>query len=146
MIIELGYFIFVVFLSFVFYACEVDYPTTLDLEKMRSAEYDARYIVDYVDEISELQYKYPELPITEIPSLIKEKEAIRIFHVSSDEKLYLWVNNEDSLYSSLNDALGGSLVLGYYKQGVILNSFGSIVDARPPQGITEGSLVIIFRN
>jgi len=145
-IIELGYFIFAVFLSLVFYACEVDYPTTPDLEKIRSAEYDARYIVDYVDEISELQYKHPELPVTEIPSLIKEKEEIRIFHVSSDEKLYLWVNNKDSLYSSLNDALGGSLALGYYKQGVILNSLGSIVDARPPQGITEGSLVLIFRN
>lgn len=142
----MGYFIFALFLAFSFYLGGMELPTILDIEKINSAENEARLIVNYIDRISQLQYEHPALPITDIPKLIRNSEGVNVSHVSENHKLYLWVKNKDSLYNSLNNALGGSLILGKRKQGVIVNSLGDVVDDQPPQDISDGSLVLIFRD
>ncbi|UWS28955.1 type IV pilus biogenesis protein PilM [Erwinia pyrifoliae] len=102
--------------------------------------------MDYIDEVNQWIYRHPGQTTESMSQLYKSGLQKKISVISTNRNIYVWMPDQDSLFSALLNASGGSLLLARRQQGQAINSLGDVIDSQPPQVIPDGSLLFIFRN
>ncbi|AUX71429.1 type IV pilus biogenesis protein PilM [Erwinia pyrifoliae] len=142
----MGYWCVVLFAGFVLYSGLSDLSSHIDLRQRRAADQQAREVMDYIDEVNQWIYRHPGQTTESMSQLYKSGLQKKISVISTNRNIYVWMPDQDSLFSALLNASGGSLLLARRQQGQAINSLGDVIDSQPPQVIPDGSLLFIFRN